>query len=83
MDEDLLARINILIFNSLNLAERVEQMMENRCMCGDAEEQSNTEEEQVEDVDVDEGGDVRDSEGWRTPPECLVSASIITRVIFF
>ena len=71
-DNDLLAHLNLLILNSLNLVERVEQMMENRRMCGDAvhlaeEEQGNTEEEE----DVDEGGDVC-SEGWRTPPEELV-----------
>ena len=78
-DNDLLTRLNILILNSLNLVERVEQMIENRNMCGDAahlgeEENVNTDEE---DQDVDEGGDVG-SEGWRTPPEDLVvGASII------
>lgn len=76
-DNDLLARLNILTLNSLNLVGRVEQMMENRGLCGDAvhlaeEEQGNAGEEQ----DVDEGGDVG-SEGWRTPPEDPVGASII------
>ena len=71
-DNDLLDRLNILILNSLNLVERVEQMMEARCMSGDAahlaeEEQGSPEEEE----DVDEEGDVC-SEGWRTPPEELV-----------
>ena len=82
-DNDLRARLNILILNSLNLVERVEQMMENRRMCGDAahlaeEEQGNPEEEE----DVDEGGDVGSAEGWRTPPEELVGESITTSVIF-
>ena len=78
-DNDLLTRLNILILNSLNLVERVEQMIENSQMCGDAahlgeEENVNTDEE---DQDVEEGGDVG-SEGWRTPPEDLVvGASII------
>ena len=86
-DNDLVARLNILILNSLNLVERVEQMMENRHMCGDAalEENINTEEEEEEqgDQNVDEAGDVG-SEGWRTPPEDLVSAriKISTRIIF-
>ena len=86
-DNDLVARLNILILNSLNLVERVEQMMENSHMCGDAalEENFNTEEEEEEqgDQNVDEAGDVG-SEGWRTPPEDLVSARIIisTRIIF-
>ena len=76
-DNDLLARLNILTLNSLNLVGRVEQMMENRGLCGDAvhlaeEEQGNAGEEQ----DVDEGGDVG-SEGWRTPQEDPVGASII------
>ena len=82
-DNDLRARLNILILNSLNLVERVEQMMEARCMSGDAahlaeEEQGNPEEE----GDVDEGGDVGSAEGWRTPPEELVGESITTSVIF-
>ena len=81
-DNDLLTRLNILILISLNLVERVEQMIENRHMCGDAahfleEENVNTE---GEDQDVDSGGDVG-SEGWRTPPEDLVVGTSIILII--
>ena len=74
-DNDLLARLNILIVNAL--WEQVEEMIENRQLCGDTaadlgeEEIVNTE---VEDH-VDEGGDAG-SEGWRTPPEDLVGVCI-------
>ena len=79
-DNDLLTRLNILILNALNLVERVEQMIENSQMCGDAvhlgeEENVNTDEEE-DDQDVEEGGDVG-SEGWRTPSEDLVVAASI------
>ena len=75
-DNDLLARLNILIVNAL--WEQVEEMIENRQLCGDTaadlgeEEIVNTE---VEDHVVDEGGDAG-SEGWRTPPEDLVGVCI-------
>ena len=73
-DNDLLARLNILIVNAL--WEQVEEMIENRQLCGDTaadlgeEESVNTEEDHV-----DEGGDAG-SEGWRTPPEDLVGVCI-------
>ena len=74
-DNDLLARLNVLIVNALR--EQVEEMIENRQLCGDTavdlgeEESVNTEDEDH----VDEGGDAG-SEGWRTPPEDLVGVCI-------